>query len=75
MFLSGDLRFIIEAFNYAAFYFLAENSFDAPHHVIVFTSNECESVAGFCSAAGAANPVCVCVGGVRHVVVYDVGYA
>ena len=56
------------------FYLFAENTFNAAHRILVFAGNECEGIPGLCSPAGAADTVCVGVGGVGDVVVDDVGY-
>lgn len=67
--------FIIEALQHATLHLFTEDTFDAVHHVIVFTGNEREGIACLRSPAGAADPVRIRIGSIRHVVVDDVGYA
>ena len=63
---------IIKARELAALDLFSEDALDASDHVLVFTRDECEGIAGLRGPAGAADPVRVCVGGIGHVVVDDV---
>jgi len=64
---------IIESLQRAALHLFAEDALDAFHHVLIFTGNKREGVAGLRGPAGAADPVRVRVGGIGHVVIDDVG--
>jgi hypothetical protein len=56
-------------------YFFAENALDAADSVLVFTGDEGVCIAGLFSPACAAYPMRVCIGGIGHIVVNNVGYA
>src|SRR5208282_1659340 len=66
---------IIEALQRATLHLFTKDAFDAAHHGLVLTGDERECVTGLSGAAGPADPVRISVGGIRHVVVNDVGYA
>ena len=65
---------IVEAFQSAALHLFAKNTFDATHHILVFTDYKRECIAGLRGAASAADPVRVCISGVGHVIVDDMRY-
>lgn len=66
--------FIVETVQSTTFYLFTEDAFDAVHHVLVFANDEREGIAGLRSAACAADPVCVGVGGGGHVIVNNMRY-
>jgi hypothetical protein len=66
---------IIKAIQRAALHSIAKDAFNIADHLSVFPSREGEGIAGLGGTSRAPYSVRVRIGGIRHVVVDDVGYA